>query len=66
MDQSRRVYEVFSLAFHTELDRASHPVIRDLVSKHIVRIKDIGRLMKEQITQADDKGVLFSGFWVKP
>ena len=27
------MYEAFSLAFLTELNRASHPVIRDLISK---------------------------------
>jgi midasin (ATPase involved in ribosome maturation) len=27
------LYEAFSLAFLTELNRASHPVIRDLISK---------------------------------
>ena len=30
---NRSLYEAFSLPFLTKLDRASHPVIRDLISK---------------------------------
>ena len=49
----RSLYEAFSLAFLTELDRASHPVIRDLISKYIVGIKETSRLLKLHIVQLD-------------
>ena len=40
-------------AFLTELDRASHPVIKGFICKHIVKVKETGRLLKQQITRAD-------------
>ena len=39
----------------TELYRASHPVIRDLISKYIVGIKETSRLLKLHIVQLDQQ-----------
>ena len=61
----RSLYEAFSLAFLTELDRASHPVIRDLISKYKVGVKETSRILKQHIVQLDQHSVFASGFWVK-
>ena len=37
-------------AFLRELDRASHPVIKGFISKNIWKVKETGRLLKQQIT----------------
>jgi midasin len=59
------LYEAFSLAFLTKLDRASHPVIRDLISKYKVGVKETSRILKQHIVQLDQHSVFASGFWVK-
>jgi midasin len=53
------------MAFLTELDRASQPVIRDLISKYIVGVKETSRLLKQHIVQLDEQSVFVFGFWVK-
>jgi len=61
----RSLYEAFSLAFLTELDRSSHPVVMDLISKYIVGVKETSRLLKQPIAQPNEQAVLVAGFWVK-
>ena len=62
----RSLLEGFSLAFLTELDRSSHPVILQLIGKHILGVKEAARLLKQPIQQPAGarESVQVEGFWI--
>eukprot|EP00105_Crassostrea_gigas_P045178 XP_019929326.1 PREDICTED: midasin-like [Crassostrea gigas] len=62
---SRSLYEGFCLSFLTQLDRASHPLVQNLVSQHIVGRSNIKSLLKQGIREPPEGGCLqFEGYWV--
>jgi midasin len=63
----RSLYEAFSLSFLTELDRASHPVIEELIAKYIIGGKKAANLLKHSIPQPPVEfglTVEVEGFWI--
>ena len=60
----RSLLEAFCLAFLTELDRTSHPIIQALIAKHVVGVKEAAKLMTQPILQQGQKSVQVEGFWV--
>ncbi|XP_061171072.1 midasin-like [Saccostrea echinata] len=62
---SRSLYEGFCLSFLTQLDRASHPVVVNLITQHIVGKSNIKSLLKQGIREPLEGGCLqFEGYWV--
>ena len=49
----------------TELDRSSYPVVRDLIIKHVIGVKETSTLLKQSIVQQDEKSVKVAGFWIR-
>ena len=60
----RSLFEVFFLAFLTELDISSYPAVRDLIIKHVTGVKDTDKLLKQPILQSDKNSVNVAGFWI--
>ena len=60
----RSLYEAFSLSFLTELDKNSHPILKDLISKHVVGVKDAGKVLSQPIQQPNQTSVEVSNFWI--
>ena len=58
------MYEAFSLAFLTELDRSSYPVVRDLIIKHVIGVKETDKLLKQPILQSNKNSISVTGFWI--
>ena len=46
---SRSLYEAFCLSFLTQLDRCSHPVVENLVAKHIVGRKNLKSVLGQSL-----------------
>ena len=46
-----------SLAFLTEVDSSSHPVIMELIGKHIVSTKEATRIIKLTILQQEPNSI---------
>ncbi|XP_062606102.1 midasin-like, partial [Saccostrea cucullata] len=62
---SRSLYEGFCLSFLTQLDRASHPLVVNLITQHIVGKSNIKSLLKQGIREPLEGGCLqFEGYWV--
>ena len=61
----RSLYEAFSLAFLTELDRSSYPAVRGLISKHVIGAKETDKLLRQPIIQSVSKSVQVGGFWIR-
>ena len=53
------------MAFLTELDRDSHPIVSSLINKYIVGAKETAKLLKQPIVQSDQHSVEVAGYWVK-
>ncbi|KAI0224027.1 Midasin [Lamellibrachia satsuma] len=61
----RSLYEGFCLAFLTQLDRSSHPIVEKLVCEHIVGKSNIKSLLKQPIpAPPGGKHVKFESYWV--
>ena len=61
----RSLYEAFSLAFLTELDRSSYPAVRALISKHVIGAKETDKVLRQPILQTDTHSVQVGGFWIR-
>ena len=61
----RSLYEAFSLAFLTELDRSSYPAVRSLISKHVIGNKETDKVLRQPILQSDRNSVEVGGFWIR-
>ena len=46
-----------SLAFLTEVDSSSHPVIMELIGKHVVGTKEAARIIKQPILQQEPNSI---------
>ena len=46
-----------SLAFLTEVDSSSHPVIMELIGKHVVGTKEAARIIKQPILQQEQNSI---------
>lgn len=58
-------FQGFCLSFLTQLDRASHPLVQNLVAQHIVGKSNIKSLLKQGIREPPEGGCLqFEGYWV--
>ena len=49
-----------SLAFLTEVDSSSHPVIMELIGKHVIGTKEAARLVKQPILQQQPNSIQVS------
>ena len=58
----RSLYEAFSLAFLTELDRSSYPAVRALISKHVIGAKETDKVLRQPILQTDSRSLQVGGF----
>jgi len=55
----------FCLAFLTQLDRSSHPVVEKLICEHVIGKSNIKSLLKQPIpAPPGGKHVKFEGYWV--
>ena len=61
----RSLYEAFCLAFLTELDRSSYPVVRDLIMKYVTGSKETDKILRQPIQQQDPGSVFVGGFWIR-
>ena len=46
-----------SLAFLNEVDNSSHPVIMELIGKHVVGTKEAARIIKQPILQQEPNSI---------
>ena len=60
----RSLYEAFCLAFLTELDRSSYPVVRELIMRHVTGTKETDKILRQPIQQQDPRSVSVCGFWI--
>ena len=49
-----------SLAFLTEVDSSSYPVIMELIGKHVIGTKEAARLVKQPILQQQPNSIQVS------
>ena len=49
MSAMKFIFSFRSLAFLTEVDSSSHPVIMELIGKHVIGTKEAARLVKQPI-----------------
>ena len=55
--QSHLTFVPLSLAFLTEVDSSSHPVIMELIGKHVVGTKEAARIIKQPILQQEPNSI---------
>ena len=62
----RSLYEAFCLSFLTQLDRASHPVVEQLIAQHVIGRDHYKTLLKRALPQplGGASYAQFEGFWV--
>ena len=67
---ARSLYEAFCLSFLTQLDRSSHPIVEQLVVKHIVGKKNLKSVLGQSLQQPrslwDGKRefIQVEGYWI--
>ncbi|GBP23274.1 Midasin [Eumeta japonica] len=64
---ARSLYEAFCLAFLTQLDSSSHPIVEKMIAKAVVGKKDLKLVLNQAIPEPKSKGesyLLFEGHWI--
>ena len=66
---ARSLYEGFCLSFLTQLDRSSHPLVENLVTKHIVGKKNLKSVLRQTLPQPrpgwnGQSFIQVEGYWV--
>jgi midasin len=56
----------FCLSFLTQLDRASHPVVENLICQHVLGKSNVKSILKQPIPEPLDGGkyLQFEGYWL--
>ena len=61
----RSLYEGFCLSFLTQLDRSSHPVVEQLIAKHVVGRQGVKGILKQSIPEPPiGQHLNFEGYWI--
>ena len=67
---ARSLYEGFCLSFLTQLDRSSHPLVENLVVKHIIGKRNTGSVLRQALPQprpfwaGQSAFIQVEGYWV--
>ncbi|ESP03979.1 hypothetical protein LOTGIDRAFT_109875, partial [Lottia gigantea] len=62
---SRSLYEGFCLSFLTQLDRISHPIVEQLVCKHVIGNSNLKSMLNHSLQcPSGGRYLQFEGYWI--